>query len=52
MIRLRVDGKIMLAFYDLENRFPQGSIAVIFWENDKETPVDVSVKDMKVKELI
>lgn len=51
-LTLAVNDVVCLEAYDHDNSFPQGSIAVILWENDGKTPIRVCIKDHLVAELI
>lgn len=48
---LFIDGSCILRAFDPAGSFPQGSIAVILWEDDGATPISASVSDHSVQAL-
>lgn len=48
---LWIDDELLMDEVDGRRLFPRGSIAVILWENDGQTPIRASVREMRVIEL-
>lgn len=48
---LFVDGVELVVAVDPEGLFPEGSVAVILWEDDGITPIDTRVSHIQVTEL-
>lgn len=49
--RCYVNGVLMSKDYDLDDRFPRGSIALILWEDNGQTDIRASVGSMSVHRL-
>ncbi len=47
---LRVDGTVVLDAVDKRDRFAYGPVAVIFWEDDGQTPIRADVSGQRVTE--
>lgn len=48
---LSIDGERFLDCYDPEKSFKEGSIAIILWEDDGKTPINLSISDQIVFEV-
>jgi hypothetical protein len=49
--RCFVDDKLMCIDYDFNNDFPEGSVAIILWENDSSTDIRGSLSSFQVRRL-
>jgi len=46
-----VDNEIILEYYDITKSFNRGSFAMIFWEDDRKTPIQCNIKNLQIHEL-
>lgn len=49
---LVLNGETILDEFDFDRRYPRGSCAIILWEDDDETPIQASIDDIRIVELI
>lgn len=47
-----VNGKLMSRDYDLDNRFPRGTIALILWEKNGHTNIRATIGAMQIHRLV
>jgi len=51
VLRLWVDRKLVLQYFDGQRRFREGSIAIILWEDNGCTPIQADLSEMQVEDL-